>query len=86
MSEGSSKTPGALKSSGLLIIVVALYFIVNGISLKEGAGLLGESVLGELFKNIDINQQFGNIGTGVVGLLLGGGLMRQGFKKSKEDE
>jgi hypothetical protein len=81
----SSKKPAALKSMGGTVLVAALYFIVNGITLKEGAGIMGESVLTELLGNVNIGDQVGNIGTGIVGLLLGGGMLRQGFKKSREE-
>lgn len=85
MADGA-KTATGLKSSGIVLIIVALYFIVNGITLKEGAGILGQSVINELLQNVDINDQVGNIGTGVAALLLGGGMMKAGYNKSKKEE
>jgi hypothetical protein len=84
MAEGSKQGMG-LKSTGIVLVIAALYFIVNGITLKEGAGVLGQSVINELLQNVNINDQMGNIGTGVAALLLGGGMMRSGYKKGKEE-
>ena len=85
MAEGS-KTGTGLKSTGIVLVIAALYFIVNGITLKEGAGVLGQSVLNEVFQNVNIDDQMGNIGTGIASLLLGGGMLRSGFNKGKKEE
>ena len=85
MAEGS-KTGTGLKSTGIVLVIAALYFIVNGITLKEGAGVLGQSVLNELFQNVNIDDQMGNIGTGIASLLLGGGMMKAGFNRGKKEE
>jgi hypothetical protein len=82
----SSKQGTGLKSTGIVLVIAALYFIINGITLKQGAGLLGQSVLNELLQNVNINDQMGNIGTGVVALLLGGGMMKAGFNKGKDEK
>jgi len=85
MAEGSKQATG-LKSTGIVLVIAALYFIVNGITLKEGAGLLGQSVINELLQNVNIDDQMGNIGTGIAALLLGGGMMKAGFNKGKNEK
>lgn len=85
MAEGSKMGTG-LKSTGVVLIIAALYFIVNGLTLKEGAGILGQSVLNEVFQNVNVDDQMGNVGTGIASLLLGGGMLRSGFNKSKKEE
>lgn len=85
MADGS-KTATGLKSTGIVLIIIALYFIVNGVTLKEGAGILGQSVINELMQNVNVDDQIGNIGTGVAALLLGGGMMKAGFNKDKKEE
>lgn len=79
MSE-NGKSP-IVKSIGGIILIAALYFLVNGISLKEGAGLLGESILSETLQNMNIDDQTGNLGVGVIGLLLGGGMLTPSDKR-----
>ncbi len=83
MSEG--KSGKGLKSTGVIILIIALYFIVNGVTLKEGAGILGESVLGELLQNVDLDEQTGNVGAGILGVLLGGGMMGAGYRRGRRD-
>jgi hypothetical protein len=85
MAEGS-KTGVGLKSTGIVLVIAALYFIINGITFKEGAGILGQSVLNEVFQNINVDDQMGNIGTGIASLLAGGGMLRSGFNRSKKEE
>jgi len=82
----SSKQATGLKSTGVVLVIAALYFIINGITLKQGAGLLGQSVLNELLQNANINDQMGNIGTGIASLLAGGGMIKAGFNKGKDEK
>jgi hypothetical protein len=85
MADSSNQGTG-LKSTGIVLVLAALYFIVNGITLKEGAGILGQSVLNQVFQNINVNDQMGNIGTGIASLLAGGGMIRAGFNKGKSEK
>jgi hypothetical protein len=88
----------ATRGVGVFIILFALYFIINGFTLDStGKGILGESVLTLLGIDEDFAQdKFGNIGTGIAALLVGGGmstkknilrgLMRQSLEDIEDED